>query len=163
MSADLNEIELQQYMYIYLKLLGTIAHNQKCNLPQKDTCIPALLVLDIASREGGTDLGYWACNAQHYASLENTETHNRDIILNTPDSVFLQASRSDSRIAIKALLLQQVWRPRACTNLSSKANLFLPLIPFLYLPLWFEYCINHHFLRNTHVLCHRCPLFRWAF
>lgn len=75
-------------------------------------------------------------------------------ILNRYNSVSLRASCHDSRIFIKAVILRQVWQLHVGADSPSGADLFLSRIPFFHWPLWFAWCTDHHFLRNTHELCY---------
>lgn len=81
-------------------------------------------------------------------------------ILNTPNSVFLPASRSDSRIVIKAPILRQVCIATTCLDqFIIQSRLVRPLNSFPSSNLNDALIITS---LETHVFSHRCSLFRWT-
>lgn len=133
LAADLNESQPHQYIFMYLKLLRTLAYNQKCNLARKDTCISALLVRIL---QRATGVMTW--DNEHV--MTNTEPRWKTLrptrwwILNRSNSVSLRASRRDSRIFIRAVISRQVWRWRRFALRSRPVpppNSFLSLTPLI--------------------------------
>lgn len=129
---------------------------KKCNLPEKDKWIPAVVALDPAAGREGAGVQWPVVISMWWIRTNagprwDTEGHSRWRKLKSCNYVFLWGGCSDSHIFITSLC------SRCDDHMLPLILLSSPLLCGHLFFYWAVWCIDHHFLPNMHRL-----LWLWA-